>query len=249
MSRLFVAAIGLLASASMLAGCATNGGINRGNAATANANLGTHYLHKSENQQAQDAFRKALSYNPRNFTANWGMAIVSERLDKPAAARRYFKKALAIHSAPSVQNSYAAFLCEQGDTNAGLKHFERAAHAAKGATQADILANAGLCLYRAHRRKDAAAYFRRSLKVNAKQFTALTRLARIEYDRSHYLSARAFIERADAAGKLNAAQLLLAARIELSLGDRKAAKGYLERYNQNQPSATRSLSQLESSRP
>ena len=238
----------LLVASLLIAGCATDGGVNRKDAADANANVGADYLHKGVNDRAQQAFKKALSYDPDNFTANWGMAVVSERLDQPSRANHYFQKTLSVRPSPKVYNSYAAFLCEQGKTDQGVANFKRALSASNRADRADSLANAGLCLYRAHRRDEAADYFRRALKADPKQATALTHLASIAYHAHNYLSARAFIERADAATKLDADQLLLAARIELALGDRSAAAAYLKRHNANQPTATRSLSQLESSR-
>ncbi|HET7314677.1 tetratricopeptide repeat protein [Salinisphaera sp.] len=249
MSRWAIARfLGVAFCALLIAGCATDGGINREDAAAANANIGADYLHKGQNGRAQQAFEEALGYDENNFTANWGMAVVNERLDQPAAARRYFEKALSIRSAPAVYNSYAAFLCEQGDTDAGVANFKRALETGSAGDRADSLANAGLCLYRAHRVDEAAEDFRQALAANPKQRTALTHLAAIEYHAQNYMSARAFIERADAVTKLDAEQLLLAARIELALNDRAAAAAYLERHNANQPTARRSLSQLESSR-
>lgn len=249
MSRGPVALLGPLAVvALLLAGCATDGGVNRQDAAAANANVGADYLHKGQNDRAQQAFRKALGYDKNNFIANWGMAVVNERLNQPADASRYFEKTLSIRSAPEVYNSYAAFLCEQGKVDAGVANFKRALASSETADRAASLANAGLCLYRAQRVDEAADYFQRALKIDPKQVKALTRLASIEYHARNYLSARAFIERADAATKLNADQLLLAARIELALDDRSAAAAYLKRHNANQPKATRSLSQLESPR-
>lgn len=232
----------------LIAGCATDGGVNRQDAAAANADVGADYLHKGQNDRAQQAFHKALGYDKNNFTANWGMAVVSERLDQPAQASQYFKKTLSLRAAPGVYNSYAAFLCEQGKTDQGVANFKRALNAGNTGDRADSLANAGLCLYRAHRVDEAADYFRRALKADPKQGTALTHLASIEYHAQNYLSARAFMERADAATTLDADQLLLAARIELALNDRSAAAAYLKRHNANQPTASRSLSQLESSR-
>ncbi|MGN8159197.1 type IV pilus biogenesis/stability protein PilW [Salinisphaera sp. RV14] len=250
MSRRLVALVAPVVLAALLsaAGCATDGGVNRQDAAAANANVGANFLHKGQNDRARQAFQKALQYDADNFTANWGMAVVSERLDEPARAKRYFKKTLSIRPAAEVYNSYAAFLCEQGKTDQGLANFKRALNAGSSGDRADSLANAGLCLYRAKRTKQAAQYFRRALKADPKQATALTHLASIEYHAQNYLSARAFIERADAATKLDAAQLLLAARIELALHDRSAAAAYLKRHNANKPTASRSLSQLESSR-
>lgn len=231
-----------------VAGCAAESRVNRDDAAAANANVGADYLHKNQNDRARQAFEKALHYDKNDFTANWGMAVVNERLDQPDRARQYFEKTLAIRSAPAVYNSYAAFLCEHGDSDAGVANFKRALKAGSTADQAGSLANAGLCLYRAHRVDQAADYFRRALAADPKQGTALTHLATIAYHAQNYLSARAFIERADAATQLDADQLLLAARIELALHDRSAAAAYLKRHNADQKTANRSLNQLESSR-
>lgn len=241
-------AIVLLVPVLLAAGCASQGGIDRDNAAAANANVGADYLHKGDNDRARRAFQKALSYDKNNFTANWGMAVVSDRLNQADQARHYFEKTLDIRAAPAIYNSYAAFLCEQGDTDQGVAYFEKALTTDDATDRADTLANAGLCLYRAGRVQEAAQDFHRALELDPKQATALTRLATIAYHAQNYLSARAFIERADAGTQLDPEQLLLAARIELALHDRDAAESYVKRHNADQTTATTSLSQLESSR-
>jgi type IV pilus assembly protein PilF len=232
----------------LLTGCAWmpfhGGGIDKQKAAAANADIGAEYLRKEENKRARGAFDKALGYDSDNFTANWGMAVASERLGAADEARRYFKKTLAIRSEPAIYNSYAAFLCEQGETEQGVAYFKRALKNHNRVDRAASLANAGLCLYRARHTQDAVDYFHRALALNPRQPTALAALAKAAYHNGNYLSARAFIERADEAAKLDADQLLLAARIELAHHDRKAAKAYLQRYNAKQTTVPRSLQQL-----
>lgn len=249
MSRSRITIGSLCVLAVLLAGCASQGGVNREKAATANAGVGADYLRKGDNERARRAFTKALSYDARNFTANWGMAVVSQRLEEPDKARRYFKKTLSIQSTAAIYNSYAVFLCGQGETKQGMDYFQRALDSRGPVDHAVVLANAGLCQYRAERPDDAADYFHRALHADAKQVTALTYLAKIAYHAHNFLHARAFIERADAASNLDADQLLLAARTELARHDRSAAASYLQRYNAKRPAAPRSLHQLESSRP
>lgn len=215
----------------LLAGCAGGNSVDPAKAAEANANVGADFLRKGANDRAQQAFMKALGYDSDNFTANWGMAVVSTRLGKPKQARRYFRKTLAIRPEPTIYNSYAAFLCQQGETRQGVQYFQKAMKSKDPVARAASMANAGLCLYRDNQPGKATGYFRSALKIDPKQATALTSLAGIAYREQHYMSARAFIERADAAAKLDPDQLLLASKIETALGDPKAAASYRKRYN------------------
>jgi type IV pilus assembly protein PilF len=238
----------VLACMLALSACASNSGVDPETAADANANLGADFLRKNDLNQAQTYFRKALSYDDQNFSANWGMAVVSQRLHQPDKARAYYKKALDLRAAPEVFNSYAVFLCRRGKTEQALAYFKRAAADPHYDGQADALANAGLCAQRAGHAKTASGYYQQALAANASQATALVNMAKLKYTQGHYFDARAFIERADAVTHLNAGQLLLAARIELALNNRQAAAAYLKRHNTSRPTAALSLSQLGESR-
>ena len=248
-ARRGAAACMLMACAVALGGCATSGdGVDTRQAAEANASLGADYLRRNENDQAVARFRRALDYDSDNASAVWGMAIVKDRLDEPEAARRYYERAVDLRPNAPVYNSYAAFLCRQDEVDRALEYFDRAADDPRYAGAPDARANAGLCLERAGRGEAAERYYRDALEGDGEQFTALVHMARLMYDRGEYLSARGFIERADAAADLEAEQLRLAARIELALGDRGAAADYVGRYNASRPAANLSLRQLEQSR-
>lgn len=237
-----------LACALALSACATQPPVNKGVAADANANLGADFLRKGDIDQAETYFRKALNYDDRNFSATWGMAVVNDRLGHAANAKRYYKKALDLRASPQVFNSYAAFLCQHGQVDQGVAYFKRAAGNPPYRGRADALANAGLCLQRAHREKAAIGYYRKALTANPSQVVALVNMARLEYAHGHYLNARAFLERADSVTDLDPEQLLLGARIELALNDRQAAESYVKRHNASRPAKAVSLSQLEQSR-
>jgi len=233
----------------LLFGCATGGDtVDNQRAAEANAGLAADFLRRGNNQQAATHFKRALGYDDSNVSANWGMAIASDRLGNPERARRYYNDALALQSRPDIVNSYAAFLCKQGDVSEAVGYFKQAAGNPRYAGRADALANAGLCLQRDGQAQVAERYYRDALAADASQVTALAQMAQLEYAQQNYLRARAFIERADAVTELNAEQLMQGARIELALGDREAARAYLERHNTSQPAAALSLSQLEQSR-
>ena len=218
-----------IACAILLAGCASQSGVNKTAAAAANANLGADFLRKNEIGRAQTYFRKALGYNSDNFSANWGMAVINDRFGNTDTARVFYEKTLRLQARPEIENSYGAFLCRQGDTDQALSYLQRAGRAPAYRGRANALANAGLCVYRMGRSAAAAGYFRRALAIDPNQMTALTRLAAIEYKHGRYLDARAFIQRAAAATELGADQLALGARIEQALGDTAAAADYRQR--------------------
>ncbi|MES1928089.1 type IV pilus biogenesis/stability protein PilW [Salinisphaera dokdonensis CL-ES53] len=239
----------LLAVLVATAGCAgSRNAVDNQRAAEANASLGADFLRKEDNEQALSRFQRALGYDSNNLAANWGMAIVSDRLGETQDAERYYEKTLDLQPGAPIYNSYAAFLCKQGDVDRAVKYFSRASKDPRYAGRADALANAGLCLHRADRVEAAERYHRQALAANADQFTALSDMARLKFEQGDFLRARAFNERADSVSQLAPEQLLLGARIELALGDREAASAYVERHNSRKPSATLSLRQLEQSR-
>lgn len=216
-------------------------------AAQANARLGLDFLGKGQYEQAIDRLQRALKYDSDNVTATWGMALVYQNTNQPDRARSYYDRILDGHNRPAILNSYAVFLCQQGQTDEAIDYFKRAANDRRNASPAVALANAGLCLERSGKKETARDYYRKALTINKNQPTALTQMAQIQYAQGQYLSARAFIERADATVNLNPKLLLLAARVELALGDRDAARLYLRRHNKSKPSAAMTLQQLERS--
>ena len=92
MSRLRSGAvIALLSVLVALAGCAGGkNAVDNQRAAEANASLGADFLRKQDNENALSRFKRALDYDSSNTTANWGMAIVSERVGEDEDAKRYY---------------------------------------------------------------------------------------------------------------------------------------------------------------
>lgn len=231
----------------LTAGCTTTPPQDRVDnqaAAQANARLGLDFLSKGRYERARKRLQRALRYDSSNVLANWGMALLYQNLDRPEKARHYYARIVDDHLRPAIVNSYAVFLCEQGKTEQAIDYFKRAANDYRNDSPAVALANAGLCLKRAGQPEKAKRYYRKALSINENQPTALTRMARIQYQQGHYLSARAFIQRADEVIELSPKILLLAARIELALGERDAARYYLQRHNKSKPGAALTFRQF-----
>lgn len=215
--------------------------------ADANANIGIDYMRKGQYGPALESLRKALRFNSDHVDASWALGITYDRLNDPDEAQRYYSRAVQLQPRADILNSYGVFLCKQGQADKAVKNFERAAGSTGYAATEDALANAGYCLVQANRLQEAEAYFRKALKRNPNQQTALLQMARLNYDQARYFPARAFIQRLDAAGALSNSSLQFAARIELALNDRDAALGYLRRYNSKNPGAEITLQKLQTS--
>lgn len=233
----------LLALSCLLSACATQHEPDR-QAARAHAALGAEYLQRNEDQQALQAFRRSLNEDRDNIKANWGAAVANQRLQKNQDADKYYRRALAGHPLPAIHNGYAVFLCQRGNVDEAMAHFEQARDGTASDTQADILANAGLCLYNRNEMERAQAYFRRALARNAEQGVALEYLAHLAYTQSDYLNARAFLERADEVFELTDDQLLLGARIERHLRDGSAVSHYRTRYRAARSKGSQPQNQL-----
>ncbi|MDN5937164.1 MAG: hypothetical protein L0H83_00720, partial [Salinisphaera sp.] len=176
--------------------------------------------------------------------ANWAMALVSMRLQDYDSADRHFRRAIAARPAPDILNDYGVFLCQRGHSDKALNYFRQAATNPRYAQAADAWTNAGVCLARAHRGKEAAGYLRKALATDPKQGQALAQLARLRFQAGDYLAARGFLQRCDAVTPLQGDLLLLAARNELALGEANEARAYLHRYNSGHPGQTITMEQL-----
>jgi len=230
----------------VLSACASGPGqrIDAEKVADANANIGIDYLRKTQYDLALTSLHKALRFNPDHVEANWALGITYSRLKDPAEAEQFYSRAVQLQPRPDILNSYGVFLCQQGKTDQAISNFNRAADNPRYTASADAYANAGFCLVQSNRLKDAEGFFRKALKNDPKQKTALLQMAEINYKQSRYFPARAFFQRLDATSTLSDESLLLGTRIELALNERDTANEYLRRYNSNNPGATLTLQQV-----
>lgn len=170
-------------------------------AANANAKLGVDYLQKGELDKAATTLKRALRYDPDQVDANWGLAIIARRRQKPDKADQFFRKALDKDAKPAILNSYAAFLCNRGQTQKAVSMFLRAANDPRYKTPGNALSNAGLCLQRAKNYTAAARMYKQALKTAGEQPSILKHLAKIESALGHDESAQMYTRRYNASGQ------------------------------------------------
>jgi type IV pilus assembly protein PilF len=214
-------------------------------AALLNAQLAIAYLKQGDVGLAQKKIDKALTQNAHESLVQMGAALVYERLGQNDKADRYYATALKLDPQNSdMQNNYGGFLCRHGHPSEGQKLFEQAAKNPAYLTPEVAYTNAGVCALDAKDTARAEAFFRQAILMRADFPDALLQLADLSFAKGQGLAARALLERYFKGSKPTPETLLLAVRVERSLGDNSAAARYEMQLKHDFPdsSAARDLS-------
>jgi len=191
---------------------------------------GRQYMDRGQYEIAHEALTKALAQDGKSVDANTLMAVLHERIKRPEGAEKYYRKAVELDPEDgATNNNYGAYLCRLQRYAEADKHFQRALQDPFYKTPQSALANGGVCARAGGDLAKAENYFRQALEADPRNAAALYELARISFDKTDYLRARAFIQRFESASRPDASALELAARIEERLGDGAAASRYRER--------------------
>lgn len=236
--------------AAMLAACAGTGAGGRAAGADApvrpeermssrglaNLRLAHSYLNAGKLELAMDRAGRALRSDPDSADVHVVLGLIQARLGKQEAAGGYYARAARLAPAEGyVQNVYGVWLCEQGDSAAADQAFVRGAADPFFEGRAQIHYNAARCALRAGNPARAEAHLREGLKGAPEDAPLLALMAEVQYVQSNYLSARAFIQRREAAGEATPELLDLGARIEQGAGDAVAAERYRRRLREQFP--------------
>lgn len=192
--------------------------------------LGASYLSRNQLDIAQQELERALALNADDSQANHLMGLLQIRLKRDDLADDYFRRAISEQPQNAdARNSYGVFLCERGRLDEADAQF-RAAIAEplyKSPEQASL--NAGICRMKKPDKPAAAGYFRNVLKHDARQPLALLSMAQLSFEANEALAARGFMQRYFEVAKESPESLLLAFRIERSLGAKDAQASYAVR--------------------
>ncbi len=190
---------------------------------------------------AAEADARAAVKQDRSFADGHTMLGLIAGLDGrlPEAGRHYQRAAELDPSSGPVLNNYGAWLCGNGRSAESLAWFDRALAEPGyyGGQRVSALANAGSCAMQAGQMDRVEPYLRAALTLAPESTAALAGLSEYMYRSGRFMEARAFSERRLAAAPPTAEALLLASRIETSLGDAVAAERYSRRLREEFPQA------------
>lgn len=243
--------VALLTVLALVSGCATTQpergeagrtGMDRVSpvrAADINARLGVGYFERGDLQVAIDKLERAIELDPAHVPAYVTLAMIQEQLGREARARRYYREAMRL--APedgATLNSYATFLCRQGEYREADELFLRAIDDPFYDTREVAYTNAGACAIRGDQLAAAEEYLREALEVNPDYPDALYHLARLFLQRDDAFRARAFLQRYEAATGDDPGALMLGYRIEQRLGNEREAARYFRRLEDQFPESS-----------
>lgn len=232
-----------------IAGCASTGGGASTNAGAgqaqmstkglANLQLAQNYLRTGKLEVALDRANRAARMDPQSADVQLVLGMIRQALDDDARAGEHFEKAVRLApEAGHVLNVRGAWLCERGQFDEADALFNRAVKDPFYEDKAQSYFNAGRCAVLAGRLDRAEAPLRQGLELDPKDPLLLEQMARLQFRQGNYLGARAFFQRREAVGEVDAGLLDLAVRIEEAAGDRAAAERYRTRLKQGFPDYT-----------
>lgn len=204
-------------------------------AAETNTSLGRSYMDRGQYEIALEKLKKAVAFDRTYAPAHTLLGVLYETIGETERAGKEYKLALQYDPENgSVNNNYGAYLCSIGKGKDADKYFTAAIKDPFYPTPAIALANAGSCALSRGDLDKAETFLRQSLEFDNQLGAALLSMADISYRQGEFLNARAFLQRYQALGVMNAESLFLGYQIETELGDKKSADKYrlelLKRY-------------------
>ncbi len=205
-------------------------------AARINLQLGAQYLQRGELNLARDKLLRAVEQDPKLVGAHLTLALVYERAGEQDKASKHYREAVRLEPEDAnVLNSYGAYMCRRNEREEGLRSFQKAASTPFYRTPEIAWTNAGVCARGIPDPVRAETYFRRALEQNARYPEALLQMADLTLGEDRALASRAFLQRYAAVAPWGPDSLLLAVRVEETLGDRTAARSYARKLREEFP--------------
>ena len=199
-------------------------------AARIHTELGQRYMANGDLQTALEKLNTALKFDPNYAPAHTVIAVLYEKINRPADAEIHYRTAVALEPTKGTSNSnLGQFLCSTGRYTEADTYFRKAVADPFYQTPNVALTNAGICRLRANDVAGAEADFRDAIARNPNDAEALFQLANTLYLNNDAFRARAFIQRFDALDKPTAASLKLGHDIESRLGNSEGAHTYSKR--------------------
>tara|TARA_B100001142_G_scaffold254900_1_gene256006 strand:- start:536 stop:1312 length:777 start_codon:yes stop_codon:yes gene_type:complete len=204
--------------------------------ATANLDLGIEYLKQGAYENALKNLEKAKKADPVYAPIYNVFGLLYQQLGDTKKSEENFKRALSLNkNDSSTLNNYSNFLCQQNRIEEAEKKFLKAASNPLYDSPEIAITNAGLCLSKNQRERDAEKYFRQALELNPRVPQALIKMCEISYNQKEILTSRAFLQRYHEVARHTPRSLWLGIQIEQQLGNKDTVSSYVLQLKNNYP--------------
>lgn len=205
----------------LLVGCVTTGDMQpmrtdegREQARQAYLALAKGYLQEGMTAQAKAPLQSVLDMNRNDGEALEVLALVFQREMEYDLAEQHFKRALSASDRETrILNNYGGFLLEQKRYKEAYSIFTEASKDTMYVHRARVFENLGVTALSLDKKDKAYDYFRRALRLNARQPRVLLELGILSYERQDYVGARGYYESYIAMSEHGSRSLLLGARL------------------------------------
>jgi type IV pilus assembly protein PilF len=216
-------------------------------AAKDNVQLGMVYMQNGNLPLAKEKLERAARQDPKNANVFWAMAALHERMELPKEADQNYQKAINLQPANSnIANTYAVFLCRNGQVDRALPMFDKVIADKLYQTPYAAAANAGMCLRDDKRNADALRYFERAFALGPGFADAAIGLADLQIDQGNPDAARRTVDAFLGNGNKSADVLVVGVRAAVALKDCSFTQVYARLLRRDFPNAsqTAALPQL-----
>ncbi len=196
-------------------------------ASQANVQLGIAYMREGKLQIAKDKLDRALKQDAKNPDVYWAMASLHEAMNQPRQAHDNYEKAIDMAPGNSqIKNSYAVFLCRQGEVDRAIPIFEKVIADKLYPTPYAAATNAAVCLRGQKRDADAKHFYEQAVALGPTFVDAVVGLADLQLQQADPKAARATVEHFIRSGGKSPQVLLMAVRATVAEHDCSAAQLY-----------------------
>ena len=238
--------IALILMLSVLTGCVTDKAFPEPEKkppeerAKIHADLAGNYLQRGQIDVAIEEVEKSLELDSNNKPANYIMALVQIKLNKPEKSEAYFKKAVKEPDPlPSAQHDYANFLCREGEYKKAEDLYKDLLANVLYKNRARLLSNIGACFFKQEKYREAENAFRQSLQMNPNLPDTLLLMTRISFIKGKPLETRGWYSRYFQIGAKGGPEILyIAYKTEKELGDKNAAASYALKLRSKYPASS-----------
>ncbi len=206
--------------------------------AQVHVDLARVYLERGQLDVAKEEFSKAREINPYSDKAVHGLGLIEAQNLNYEEAKSLLSKAVSLnHANLDAVADYAILLCETDEGSRGLELLAQAQRKSKKPDSLGFTLALGRCYQSVGELLPAEKAFAKALQMKPDLPQALYSMAELKLNQNQMLPARGLIQRYFSASAMSSKALLLGAKIEQQLSNKKERNRYTKNLQTRYPNS------------